>query len=105
MLYNTSNQPSKLGTKHFVGINYNSRGTFNPGRSSIKLKTSMFKSSLCDYSDAYILLHGTITSNGRGTDAAARQADKKDSGVIITNWPPSAKCMSKINYVNLINFT
>ena len=34
----------------------------------------MLKSSLCNYSDAYILVKGTI--EGPGADAAARQADK-----------------------------
>ena len=38
----------------------------------------MLKSSLCDYSDAYILVKGTITINGARADAAARQADKGD---------------------------
>ena len=37
----------------------------------------MLKSSLCDYSDAYVLLNGTITIIGRRADQAARQADKK----------------------------
>ena len=38
----------------------------------------MLKSSLCDYSDAYILVKGKITITGRRTDAAARQADERD---------------------------
>ena len=36
----------------------------------------MLKSSLCDYSDAYILLKERITITGAGAVAAARQADK-----------------------------
>ena len=38
----------------------------------------MLKSSICDYRDAYKLAQGTITIIGRGTDAAARQADERD---------------------------
>ena len=38
----------------------------------------MLKSSLCDYSDAYILIKVKITITGAGDDAAARQADKRD---------------------------
>ena len=53
----TSNQPSKLKTKNWVEINYESRGTHNVN-SQIKFKTTMLKSSLCDYSDAYILVKG-----------------------------------------------
>ena len=55
---------------------YDSRATYNTN-SQIKFKTSMLKSSLCDYSDAYVLLNGTITIIGRRADQAARQADKK----------------------------
>ena len=35
----------------------------------------MLKSSLCDYSDAYILLKGKIAITGTGNNAAARQED------------------------------
>ena len=45
----------------------------------------MLKPSLCDYSDAYILVKGIITITGRGGDAAARQADKRDDGVALKN--------------------
>ena len=38
--------------------------------SQIKFKTTIIKSSLCDYSDAYILLKGTITITGAGEDEA-----------------------------------
>ena len=57
---NTSNQPSKFRTKNWVEINDNSRGTYNTN-SQIKLKTSMVKSILCDYSDVYTLVKGRIT--------------------------------------------
>ena len=42
----------------------------------------MLKSSLCDYSDAYILVKGKITIAGAGNDAAARQADERNEGVV-----------------------
>ena len=57
---NKSNQPSKFRTKNWVEINDNSRGTYNTN-SHIKLKTSMVKSILCDYSDVYTLVKGRIT--------------------------------------------
>ena len=38
----------------------------------------MLKSSLCDYSDAYILVKRKLTITGAGGDAAARQADERD---------------------------
>ena len=40
----------------------------------------MLKSSLCDYSDAYILIKGTLTITGVGDDAAARQTDERNKG-------------------------
>ena len=60
MLDNTPNQPTKFGTKYWVDINDDSRGTYNT-ISQIKFKTSMLRSSLCDYSDAYIFVKGTIS--------------------------------------------
>ena len=46
-----------LEQKNWVEINDESRGTYNV-KSQIKFKTTMLKSSLCDYSDAYILVTG-----------------------------------------------
>ena len=45
----------------------------------------MLKSSLCDYSDAYILAKGRITINGRAAAVAAREADERDKGVAFKN--------------------
>ena len=50
----------KLRTKNWVEINDESRGTYNVN-SQIKFKSTILKSSLCDYSDAYILVKGKIT--------------------------------------------
>ena len=40
------------------------RGNYN-SNSLIKFKTAMLKSSLCDYSDTYILVNGAITDQSR----------------------------------------
>ena len=50
LLDNTTNQLSKFRTKNLVEVNYDSQGTYNTN-SQIKFKTSMLKSSLCNYSD------------------------------------------------------
>ena len=71
MLHNTLKQPTKFRTKNWVEINDGSRGTFNTN-SHIKFKTSMLRSRLCDYSDAYILLSGTITFTRAGADDTAK---------------------------------
>ena len=54
LLNDESNKPSKFKTRNWVGINDEARGTCSPNK-QIKFKTSMLRSSLCDYSDAYIL--------------------------------------------------
>ena len=48
-----------LKQKKYVEKNDESRGTYN-SNSQIKFKNSMLRSSLCDYSDAYILVKGTM---------------------------------------------
>ena len=60
LLHDASNQPSKFKTKNRVEMNYESRGTYHVN-SQIKSKSTMLKSSLCDYSDVYILVTGKIT--------------------------------------------
>ena len=92
----TPNQPSKFRTRNLVEVNDESRGAYNVN-SQIKFKTTMLKSSLCDYSDAYILVKGTITINGKGADDAARQADERDKGVSFKNCAPFINCISEIN--------
>ena len=96
MEYQKIAKPSKCRTKNWVEINDESRGMYNVN-SQIKFKTTMLKSSLCDYSDAYILVKGTITIAGAGDDAAARQADERDKGVIFKNCAPFTNCISEIN--------
>ena len=101
-LDNTPNQLSKFRTKNWIEINDQSRGVYNTN-SDIRFKTTMLKSSLCDYSDAYILVKGTITITGAGADAAARQADERDKGVIFKNCAPFINCKSEINNTEIDN--
>ena len=67
---NASNQPSKFRTRNWVEINDESRGAYN--HDDVKFKTTMLRSNLCDYADAYILINGRITITGAGADGAAR---------------------------------
>ena len=73
---NASNQPSKFRTKNWIEINDQSRGEYNIYR-DIRFQTAIVKSSLCDYSDAYIPVLGKITITGGGDNAAAREADER----------------------------
>ena len=81
MLDNIPNQFSKFRTKNLIEINDQSRGVSNTN-SDIRFKTTILKSSLWDYSDANILVKGRITITGAGADAASRQADEINKGVI-----------------------
>ena len=99
LLDTESNQPSKFRIRNWVEINDESRGTYTSN--NIRFKTTMLRSNLCDYADAYILVKGTITITGNAgpepdpttprTTAqllAARQADERDKGVIFKNCAP-----------------
>ena len=96
----TPNQPSKFKTRNWVEINDESRGAYNVN-SQIKFKTTMLKSSLCDYSDAYILVKGTINvNNTTAQGAAANNTNKK---VIFKNCAPFTICISEINNTQIDN--
>ena len=96
LLDNTPNQPTKFRTENWFETNDDSRGTHNTN-SQIKFKTSMLRSSLCDYNDVYVLVSGTITITGAGNDDAARQLDKRNKGLIFKNCSPFTDCISEIN--------
>ena len=58
-LENATNQLSKYEAKNLVQINDDAFGTYDPN-SQIRFKTLILTSMLYDYSDAYILVTGTI---------------------------------------------
>ena len=60
----------------------------------------MLKASLCDYSDAYILVKGTISVNDTAAAAVANNDNKK---VIFKNCAPFTKCISEINNTQVDN--
>ena len=61
----------------------------------------MLKSSLCDYSDAYNLVKGTITVNNTAAQGAAANNINKD--VIFKNCAPFTNCISEINNMQIDN--
>ena len=93
LLDNTPNQTTKFRTKNWVEMNDYARGMHNTN-SQIRFKTSMLRSSLCDHSDAYIIVKGTITVANTGTAAAPNNADKK---VIFKNCAPFTSFISRID--------
>ena len=84
-----SEQLSKVVARQYVKVNSLSN-TYNENK-SIRFKTPMLRSSLCDYSDAYILVKGTatVTENEHG--------DKQNRPLILKNNAPFVSCMTKIN--------
>ena len=95
-----SNQRSKFRTRNLVEINDESRGAYNVN-SQIKFKITMLKSSLCDYSDGYILVKGTISVNNTAAQGAA--AYNTNRKVIFKNSPPFTNCISEINNTQIDN--
>ena len=95
-----SNQPSKFRTKNWMEINDESRAVYTTG-SDIKFKTTMLRSSLCDYSDAYILVKGNISvSNSAAADADANNTNKN---VVFKICASLIECISKINNTDIDN--
>ena len=61
----------------------------------------MLRSSLRDYSDAYILVKRNITVNNTAADGAA--ANNTNKKVIFKNCAPFTNCISKINNTQIDN--
>ena len=95
LLDNTQNQPSQFRTKIEFEINDDTRGTYNTN-SQIKFKASVLKSSLCDYSDTYILVSGTITVIRARAEAEAVAANRNNKQGIFKNCAPFTDCITEI---------
>ena len=100
LLDSASNQPSKCRTRNWIKINDESRGTYTGN--DIRFKTTMLRSNLCDYADAYILVKVTITITGAGNDATTR-ADERDKDVTFNDCAPFTRCISRINNTDIDN--
>ena len=60
LLGNTRNQPYTFRTRNWIELNDESKVKYD--NSIIRFKTSMIRSYLCDYSDAFILVKRTTTA-------------------------------------------
>ena len=63
MLNGSDNENSKFATKKWYAIDSESKGVYSH-ENPIKLLTSSFESSLCDYSDAHVLVTENIAVVG-----------------------------------------
>ena len=93
LLDSESEQLSKFVTREYVRVN-SLPNTYNENK-SIRFKTPMLRSDLCDYVDAYILVNGTITVTANA--AADNIRDKKNRLLILKNDTPFVSCITRIN--------
>ena len=77
LLSDSSDKESKFATKKWYVIDsQTAKGKYNPNI-CIRFEMETIKSSLCDYSDAFILVTGDITVNAND-----------DTHVAFKNWAP-----------------
>ena len=91
-----SEKLSKFVTREYVRVN-SLLNTYNENK-SIRFKIPMLRSNLCDYSDAYILVKGTITVAAPGNNNDANKIrDKRNRPVILENNAAIVSCITRIN--------
>ena len=91
-----SEQLSIFVTRQYVEVKSLSN-TYNENK-SIRFKTPMLRSNLCDYSDAYILVKGTTTVTAPGVNNNANNIrDKRNKPLILKNNAPLVSCITRIN--------
>ena len=89
LLGSESENLSKFVTREYVSVNSLSN-TYNENK-SIRFKTPMLRSDLCDYADAYILVNGIITAAGN------QPRDRQNRPLILKNNAPFVSCITRIN--------
>ena len=93
---NESEKLPKFVTREYVRVNSLSN-TYNENK-SIRFKTPMLRSNLCDYSDAYILVKGTSTVTAPGVNNNANNIrDKINRPLILKSNAPFGSCITRIN--------
>ena len=83
-------------TKKWIEVNDQSEKNYNANK-EIRIKTSMLRSDLCDFSDAYITVKGDITLEGDN------DANKRNKNLAFKNNAPFINYISKINGVKIDN--
>ena len=79
-------------TKKWIEVQSQSGNTYNTSK-PIRFKTSMLRSDLCDYSDAYVWVKGKITVTNPNDNANFN----KELTLTLKNNAPFISCISKIN--------
>ena len=86
LLNSSENEYSKFATKKWYVIDSESKGNYSH-HDPIKFLTKSIESSLCDYSDAYVLVTGDITVTGGNANTK----------VAFKNCATFNKCRTEIN--------
>ena len=82
-------------------INDQSEGNYNVNK-EVRIKTSMLRSDLCDFNDAYIVVKGTITV-GAQNNANNNNNNNNNKAVAFKSNAPFINCISKINGIKIDN--
>ena len=93
---NSDENLPRFVTKKWIKVYDQSGGNYNANK-EIRIKTSMLRSDLCDFSDAYIVVKGDITLEGDN------DANKRNKNLAFKNNAPFINCISKINGVKIDN--
>ena len=93
LLGSESKNLSKFVTRKSVRVNSLSN-TYNENK-SVRFKTPMSRSDLCDYADAYILVNGTITVTAAAGSNNIRE--KRNKPLILKNNAAFVSCITKMN--------
>ena len=83
----------KFATKKWIEVYDQSERYYSPNK-EIRTKTSMLRSDICDYSNAYTVVKGTIT-------VTIPDNAKRNKTVAFENNAPFINCISKINGVQI----
>ena len=81
-------------SKKWIEVYDQSEKNYSPNK-DIRIKTSMLRSYLSDFSDAYVVMEGDITFEGNN------DANKKNKNLVFKNNAPFINCISKINDIKL----
>ena len=90
LLYDSNNESSKFETRKWYIINDQNNGQYGYGDENgktIKFETTVIKSNLCDYSDAYVLVTGDIAAVG----------GDGNTPIPFKNCAPFRRCVTYIN--------
>ena len=96
LLGNASDKVPRFITKKWIEV-YDQSGEIYNTNKQTRFKTSMLRSDLCDYSEAYIVVKGDITVEGANNKIIENKL------LAFKNNAPFISCISKMNDVLIEN--